>query len=95
MIAREREPSRTENPELRRACRIALMETTAAVSDDEVHARIVRRGSFRFASAAFAAQAIAHELTLMADQGEVRIVSHPSKRLWRRIYPDHLQRNPE
>jgi hypothetical protein len=95
MIARKEEPSRSENPELQRACRIALMETTSAVCDDEIYARILRRGSFRFASAESAAQAIAHELTVMADQGEVRIVSHPSKRLWRRRSPDHVQRNLE
>lgn len=36
--------SREENnPDLRRACRIALMETPAAVSDEELYSRIARR----------------------------------------------------
>jgi hypothetical protein len=71
------------------------METSAAVCDDEIYTRIVRRGSFRFAGAESAGEAIAHELSVMAAHGEVRIVCHPPKRSWQRIPPDHNQPNQE
>jgi hypothetical protein len=39
-----------QNPyeELRRACRIALLEAEGPVTPDQIHASIMRRGSFRF-----------------------------------------------
>lgn len=76
------------SPNLRRACRIALMETLTPVFDEEIYTRIARRGSFRFLTARSALHDIAHELNAMAENGEVRIVPHPSKRLWQRIPPD-------
>jgi hypothetical protein len=74
-----------ENPDLRRACRIALLETANAVSDSELLTRITRRGSFCFADTDSALLAIDRELTAMADQGEVQPVNSLSQRLWQRI----------
>lgn len=79
----------SSNPELRRACRIALMETTAAVSDEEIYSRIVRRGSFSFIGVESAARAIYEELSALVEQGEIRMVGRYSKRLWQRIPPRH------
>ena len=58
-----------QNADLRRACRIALLETANAVSDSELLARIIRRGSFCFAATDSALLAIDQELTAMAEQG--------------------------
>lgn len=73
------------NRDLRRACRIALLETTEPILLDEVYARIVRRGSFFFSSADIAAWAIGKELNAMAAEGEVHQVDAASKRRWQRI----------
>jgi len=78
-----------QNPDLRRACRIALLETANAVSDDELLARITRRGSFCFADTDSALLAIDGELTAMAEQGEVRAINNSSRRLWQRIALAH------
>lgn len=74
-----------ENPELRRACRIALIETTTAISLEEVYERIVRRGSFNFPTRDFAIRSIAQQLEDMAEHGEIRAVNHSLRRLWRRL----------
>jgi hypothetical protein len=62
------------SPRLRRACRIALLETDEPLSEQEICARILRRGSFSFVDAGSAYLAILKELTAMAEAGEVR---HP------------------
>jgi hypothetical protein len=77
------------NPDLRRACRIALLETANAVSDSELLARITRRGSFYFADTDSALLAIDQELTAMAEQGEVLAINSSSRRLWQRIALAH------
>lgn len=74
-----------ENPELRRACRIALLETDDAVSDAEIYSRIVRRGSYSFPSADSAARAIAEELHAMLVLGELRRVGNLATQAWQRI----------
>lgn len=82
-----------QNPDLRRACRIALLETANAVSEGELLARINRRGSFCFADTDLALRAISQELTAMAEQGEVQAINSSSQRLWQRISsaPDSQQ----
>ena len=78
--------SRTENcgeADLRRACRIALLESCDALSDDEVLARIVRRGSYFFADYAAAIEAVTRELAAMSKDGEVEI--DPSVSKWKRV----------
>jgi hypothetical protein len=77
------------NPDLRRACRIALLETANAVSDGDLLARITRRGSFCFADTDLALLAIDRELTAMAEQGEVQAINTSSQRLWQRISLAH------
>jgi hypothetical protein len=74
-----------QNPDLRRACRIALLETANAVSDGELLARITRRGSFCFADTNSALLAIDQQLTAMAEQGEILAINSSSQRLWQRI----------
>jgi len=89
--SRRRRTARTENTELRRACRIALMETDNSVSNEEVHARIVRRGSFFFADAESPAFMIAEQLSAMAEDGEICRVTEKSKSLWQRLSQTHVQ----
>jgi hypothetical protein len=57
---------------LKRACRIALMEVGETASPEEIHSRIVRRGSFTFGDADFALPAIVRALHAMAYAREVR-----------------------
>jgi len=78
-----------QNPDLRRACRIALLETANAVSETELLARIARRGSFFFADPDSALLAIDQELTVMAELGEVRAINNLSQRLWQRVASAH------
>jgi len=56
---------------LKRACRIALLETDQPLSETEIYARIVRRGSFAFEEDEVAHAAIARELQAMAKAGEI------------------------
>jgi len=74
-----------QNADLRRACRIALLETANAISGSELMARIIRRGSFCFADRDSAVLAIDQELTAMAEQGEVQAINSSSQRLWQRV----------
>jgi hypothetical protein len=78
---------RAQSRDLRRACRIALLETIDAVTYTEIYARIVRRGSFLFDSPALAVAAIIEELNAMADAGEVRCVDASAEQRWQRISP--------
>jgi hypothetical protein len=70
---------------LRRAIRIAVFETSGVVSNEEVYARILRRGSFDFPSQDFAARSIAEELKAMADQGELLRQDTATRSGWQRI----------
>jgi hypothetical protein len=79
--------TRSRNPDLRRACRIALLETLDAISREEVYERIVRRGSFRFASGESAASSIVEELNAMTKHGELRRIQGPFGWLWQRVPP--------
>jgi len=72
---------------LMRACRIALMEAGGTASADEIRARILRRGSFRFADSGLADTAIIQTLNVMTDGGEVRRLEAGSQSMWQRIVP--------
>jgi hypothetical protein len=78
---------RTGDPFLRRACRIALLEAFDAMSVDEIHSRIVRRGSFCFASPSLAKHAIVAELNAMEQCGEVRHITSTWEMKWQRCAP--------
>ena len=93
-VIQKRSVHNNQNPDLRRACRIALLETANAVSDGELLARITRRGSFSFADAKSALFAIDQELTALAEQGEVRAINSSSQRLWQRISSAHDSQQP-
>ncbi|HEY1677834.1 MAG TPA: hypothetical protein VGG04_09020 [Candidatus Sulfotelmatobacter sp.] len=69
---------------LRRAIRIAVLETPDVVSDNEIYLRIVRRGSFSFPDYESAAPAIEKELENMTEQGELRRVESATKSGWQR-----------
>jgi|ERR1700735_797118 len=70
---------------LRRACRIAVMETDEAVSPEDIRSRILRRGSFPFTNLEYADVAIARTLDMMAEAGEVFSLNNGPDRRWKRI----------
>jgi hypothetical protein len=70
---------------LRRACRIAVMETDRAASADDIRSRILRRGSFPFKNLESAAVAIARTLDMMVVAGEVFGLDNGPQRRWKRI----------
>jgi hypothetical protein len=70
---------------LRRACRIAVMETDEAASAEDIRSRILRRGSFPFKNLEYAAVAIARTLDMMVEAGEVFSVDNGPDRHWKRI----------
>ena len=55
-------------PELRRACRIAILESREAASPDEIYARIVRRASFSFEGIERPLVAIAGAIESLAEE---------------------------
>lgn len=75
------------NPRLRRACRIALLEASEALSASEILRRIVRRGSYQFVARDSAGIAIAKELDDMAKSGEAERVACSFGVGWRRALP--------
>jgi hypothetical protein len=77
--------SGSQSMALQRAIRIAVFETSGVVSNEEVYARILRRGSFDFPSQDFAERSIAEELKSMADQGELLRVNTATGCGWQRI----------
>jgi hypothetical protein len=74
------------NPSLRRACRIALLETEEAIPSTEIRARIVRRGSFVFTELESATRSILAELNGMAEDGEACFSGRGHDSRWRRAY---------
>jgi hypothetical protein len=58
--------------ELRRACRIALMESQETASLEEVYSRIVRRESFSFAGVEYPLVAIARIVNILAEEARNR-----------------------
>ena len=69
---------------LRRACRIAAMETDEAASAEDIRSRIMRRESFPFKNLEYAAVAIARTLDMMAKEGEVFSLDNDPHRRWKR-----------
>jgi hypothetical protein len=70
---------------LRRACRIALLETDEPLSEQEICTRILRRGSFSFVKADLACPAILQELTAMTEAGEICCFLSGSSKKWQQI----------
>ncbi len=70
--------------ELRRACRIAMLESVEGLTKEEVLARIVRRGSYRFADIASAKAAVRRELNAMVKDGELECETDEFGSKWRR-----------
>jgi hypothetical protein len=81
---------------LRRACRIALMESDEAATAQEICARILRRGSYAFESGDNAFTVIEQTLSAMQKEGEA-LATNSLPRQWKRglnesASPDTLQR---
>jgi len=77
---------RRENPELKRACRIALLEASGSLSVNDVYERILRRGSFMFANPEFGKSKIVSELTALVEEGSARLFSVGFDCRWQRIH---------
>ena len=73
------------NPDLQRACRIALMESLTPMALDQIYERIVRRKSFAFVDRNSAFHAIALELHSMLHQGELQRIDDSRKTTWQRL----------
>lgn len=73
------------DPELRRACRIAMLESQEGLTKDEVLARIVRRGSYQFPNVASAKNAVRRELNAMVEEGELECEACEVGWKWKRI----------
>jgi hypothetical protein len=73
-----------QNPALSRACRIALLENSAFMSENEIYSRIVRRGSFTFTNARMAPVALANELNTLIERGLARCIEMGNERRWQR-----------
>jgi hypothetical protein len=73
------------NPEVQRACRIALMESVVPMALEEIYARIVRRKSFAFVDRQSAFHAISAELHSMLHQGELQRIDDSRKTTWQRV----------
>ena len=84
-IQRSKQPWERQNLPLRRACRIALLETAEAISAAEIRARIVRRGSFAFMEPNSAVPSILAELNGMAGDGEVCYTGSGHDCRWQRV----------
>jgi hypothetical protein len=79
------------NERMRRACRIALMETEEAATVSEIYSRIAHRESFHFDNIYRAESALRQTLNLMTEQGEILVVdTNPCPR-WKRT--DHEDPN--
>jgi len=83
-IQRSKQQRDGQSLSLRRACRIALLETAEAIPAAEIRARILRRGSFLFLEPNSAVPAILAELNRMADDGEVCFSGAGHDCRWRR-----------
>lgn len=77
--------SSESDEELRRACRIAMLESVDGLTKDEVFARIVRRGSYHFADIVSAKAALRAELNSMVRDGELECESDESGSKWKRV----------
>jgi hypothetical protein len=84
-VERKKTTVRSLNPDLRRACRIALMEASDTFSEYDIYSRIVRRGSFDFAGGN--AADVAKELDAMVEDGEVWLANNPALHHWQRTPP--------
>lgn len=78
-----------EEENLRRACRIALLEAVQPESTDEILRRIERRSSYTFAAHVDALAAVAGELRMMRESGEACLQERGSTCFW------ELQRNED
>jgi hypothetical protein len=68
---------------LRRACRIALMESDEAATAQMIYSRILRRGSYAFESSENAFTAIEQTLCTLRKEGEV-LATDSLPQLWKR-----------
>lgn len=73
-IHRSRDTMQFSYDDLRRACRIALLEAGGAANAERIYSLIVRRGSFVFSdSNEQALDAVEHALSTMHEAGELSL----------------------
>ena len=77
------DPRNPERVNLRRACRIALVEADEPASAEAIYDRIARRGSLSFAQYKLPLRAIRMVLNSMASRGEASRVDIAGRRFWR------------
>jgi hypothetical protein len=85
---------RPESPALKRACRIALLETSGLLTANDVYERILRRGSFMFANPEFGKSEIVRELTALVEEGRARLFRVGFDCRWQRIQPPEEAEKP-
>jgi hypothetical protein len=68
--------------DLRRACRIALLESFEMMSGKEVYSRIVRRGSFLFTKSESANSAVVRELNCLVREGAAHSLKNGNECSW-------------
>ncbi|MGB2602219.1 MAG: hypothetical protein WBC78_01400 [Candidatus Sulfotelmatobacter sp.] len=62
------------------------------MSEKEIYARIVRRGSFTFTNAHLAPAAVANELKTLIERGQARFIEMGNERRWQRaILADEIE----
>jgi len=77
--------ARPNNLKLRRACRIALLETNKAMSEQEIVERILRRESYSPGKQQLMRRELIRELQALEVQGELRRIYSGSTWLWKRV----------
>jgi hypothetical protein len=71
--------------QLKRACRIALMECEGPVSTSQLHKRILRRDSCDLSGYADPVAILTATLTSLALQGDAQLIRHGNSSYWQRI----------
>ncbi|HZR55546.1 MAG TPA: hypothetical protein VFA74_01630 [Terriglobales bacterium] len=71
--------------QLKRACRIALMESEGPVSTSELYKRILRRDSCDLSGYANPVAILTATLTSLALQGEAQLIRYGNSSYWQRI----------
>jgi hypothetical protein len=73
-------------PRLRRACRIALMESDEPQTTEQIYQRICKRGSLSFQSSTDPLHVLAAELELMAKESEITCSGLHGEKRWQRPF---------
>jgi hypothetical protein len=86
--ARADRDSGTGTTTLRRACRIALMESDEPQTSKQIYQRICKRGSLSFQSSTDALHVLSAELDLMAKESEITYRVLDGEKRWQRPFSE-------